>query len=347
MSSSSARVPPPTSELARDLTLPGEPAATIPRLIYGTAWKADRTADLVYEALKAGFRAIDTAAQPKHYQEHLVGEGVRRAIAEGIVSRKDLYIQTKFTSIDGQDPTNLPYDPSAPLPDQVRASLASSLASFATPDCPDPYLDCLVLHSPLRDPADTLAVWSTMASLVPHPVRRIGISNAPMPVVHALCELPSSLAAGAPAAPPAVVQNRFYPATSFDAPLRALCRERGVVYQSFWTLTANPRLLQHAASVGAVAEGAGVGAEVALYALVLGLGRTAVLDGTTDAGRMRGDLEGVERVGRWAEGEGREAWERGLAAFRGVVGEEDGDWECGCVRQGVSDGSLSKSYEER
>lgn len=64
----------------------------LPTLIYGTAWKKDRSADLVYTALKAGFRAIDTAAQPKHYREDLVGEGIRKAIAEGIVKRENIYV---------------------------------------------------------------------------------------------------------------------------------------------------------------------------------------------------------------------------------------------------------------
>lgn len=39
----------------------------LPSVFYGTAWKKDKTADLVEAALKAGFRAIDTACQPKHY----------------------------------------------------------------------------------------------------------------------------------------------------------------------------------------------------------------------------------------------------------------------------------------
>lgn len=68
-------------------------STTIPALVYGTAWKKDRTADLVYRALSAGFRAIDTAAQPRHYQEKLVGDGVRKAVREGIVGRRDLYVR--------------------------------------------------------------------------------------------------------------------------------------------------------------------------------------------------------------------------------------------------------------
>lgn len=67
----------------------------MPVFLYGTAWKKDRTADLVYTAINAGFQGIDTAAQPRHYQEHLVGDGIRRAIAEGVVRREDLYVRLR------------------------------------------------------------------------------------------------------------------------------------------------------------------------------------------------------------------------------------------------------------
>lgn len=65
----------------------------VPVFLYGTAWKKDQTAELVYTAVNAGFRAIDTAAQPRHYQEHLVGDGVRKGIADGVVRREDLYVR--------------------------------------------------------------------------------------------------------------------------------------------------------------------------------------------------------------------------------------------------------------
>ena len=38
-----------------------------PAVFYGTAWKKEKTAELVELALRTGFRAIDTACQPKHY----------------------------------------------------------------------------------------------------------------------------------------------------------------------------------------------------------------------------------------------------------------------------------------
>lgn len=31
-------------------------------------------------------------AQPKHYREDLVGEGIRRAIRDGVVRREDLHV---------------------------------------------------------------------------------------------------------------------------------------------------------------------------------------------------------------------------------------------------------------
>lgn len=45
----------------------------IPNIFYGTAWKKGKTAELVEKALRAGFRGIDTACQPKHYNEAGVG----------------------------------------------------------------------------------------------------------------------------------------------------------------------------------------------------------------------------------------------------------------------------------
>lgn len=46
------------------------------------------------EAILSGFRAVDTAAQPKHYREDLVGEGIRDALKEGGLRREDLYVRS-------------------------------------------------------------------------------------------------------------------------------------------------------------------------------------------------------------------------------------------------------------
>jgi diketogulonate reductase-like aldo/keto reductase len=73
----------------------------MPRLIYGTAWKKERTTDLVVQAILAGFRGIDTACQPKHYSEALVGDALDVLASKHNIPRESLFVQTKFTSFSG------------------------------------------------------------------------------------------------------------------------------------------------------------------------------------------------------------------------------------------------------
>ena len=94
---------------------------TIPKLFYGTAWKEELTQELTTKALQAGFRAIDTANQRKHYYEEGVGQAVINFINSGAAKRSDLFLQTKFTYQRGQD-HRLPYDAGAPPRNQVLQS---------------------------------------------------------------------------------------------------------------------------------------------------------------------------------------------------------------------------------
>ena len=114
----------------------------LPDFLYGTAWKEDRTAALTELAVRTGFRAIDTANQRRHYFEAGVGEGLAAAYRAGIVTRDDLFLQTKFTYQRGQD-HRLPYDPAASLAAQVAQSIASSLEHLGTD-----HVDSFVLHGP-------------------------------------------------------------------------------------------------------------------------------------------------------------------------------------------------------
>ncbi|KAI9730930.1 MAG: hypothetical protein M1818_008004 [Claussenomyces sp. TS43310] len=300
-----------SSALATPMQLTGKYTTRIPKLVYGTAWKKERTADLVYQAIKAGFRGVDTAAQPKHYQEALVGDGIRQAISEGIVKREDLYIQTKYTPISGQNPSNMPYDSSLQIPDQIRVSVESSLKNLSTGE--DAYLDCLLLHTPLATVTETITAWQTLAPYVHSgKIRNLGISNVPLPVLAAL------MALDPPIPKPAVVQNRFYAATKYEVQMRQLCREQGIIFQTFWTLTGNPNLLKSSV-VSTLAQKAGISKEVALYALVLGLDGITVLDGTKNESRMREDLDEVELVGRWAESSGDKDWADCLGQFKHMI----------------------------
>ncbi|KAI0378275.1 Aldo/keto reductase [Hypomontagnella monticulosa] len=299
----------------RSFAMDAKPAP-MPKLLYGTAWKKEATADLVFTALKAGFRGIDTAAQPRHYREHLVGAAVKQAISSGIVERGDLFIQTKFTSIGGQDPDNLPYDPNAPLEEQVHTSVASSLQNFKISDSEAPYIDSLVLHSPLHTLEDTARVWKTLETYVPQRIRQLGISNTPLQVVEYLCTNPDITVR------PACVQNRFYPATRWEVDLRAYCREKGILFQTFWTLTGNPRLLR-SKPVQTLASSANIDLPVAFYVLVLGLKGTAVLNGTTSEQHMRDDLKGIETVNEFIQSQqGQPIWAKCLGEFKALIGEE-------------------------
>src|SRR5580704_3761976 len=110
----------------------------VPRFLYGTAWKEDDTAHLTKLALEQGFRGIDTANQRRHYHEAAVGQAIAASLASGLVTRQDLFLQTKFTFRRGQD-HRLPYDPKAPVATQVEQSFASSLEHLGT-DAIDSYL---------------------------------------------------------------------------------------------------------------------------------------------------------------------------------------------------------------
>jgi diketogulonate reductase-like aldo/keto reductase len=78
------------------------PASTLlrtvgkPPFVYGTAWKKDQTTHLVKEAVLAGFRVIDTAAQPKHYREDLVGDALRELYEGGKLKREDIFVSSPF-----------------------------------------------------------------------------------------------------------------------------------------------------------------------------------------------------------------------------------------------------------
>jgi diketogulonate reductase-like aldo/keto reductase len=204
-----------------------------PKIVYGTAWKKGDTERLVATAIRLGFRGIDTACQPKHYDEAGVGAGVV-ACLNAELTRGDLFLQTKFTPLSGQDPKRVPYGPGAPLPEQVAQSFAASLRNLQTD-----YLDSLLLHSPLANAKETMKVWRAMESLVDTGgIRQLGISNC-----YRLDQLDSLYTSAR--VKPAVVQNRFHAESNYDREIRAFCRKQGITYQSFWTLSANPHVLAH------------------------------------------------------------------------------------------------------
>lgn len=260
-----------------DLTV-GRSDGRSPGILYGTAWKKLQTTALVAKAIDLGFRGIDTACQPKHYDEAAVGAGVAVCIDAGVVTRNDLYLQTKFTPLSGQDPSRIPYDPGAPVADQVAQSFRVSLQNLRTT-----YLDCLVLHSPLADARQTDDAWQAMETIVDASgSKHIGISN---------CYSAGYLQTLYRRArvKPAVVQNRFYAQTNYDREIRVFCRQHGITYQSFWTLTANAQILSHDTTVSLASKYARTPAQI-LFRYLTHVG-VVPLTGTTSELHMRQDLQ--------------------------------------------------------
>lgn len=204
----------------------------------------------------------------------------------------------------------MPYHPLDPLETQLHTSIASSLKNLRPiEDSEDgSYVDCLLLHSPLPTIEQTLQAWKILETYVPEKIHALGISNVTLPILQSIYENST--------VKPSVVQNRFYPATKYDVPLRAFCQKHDISYQSFWTLTGNPKLLR-AEPVATVAEEAEVSSSVALYALVTDLG-VVVLNGTKSAQHMEDDITGIIKVREWATNHQKQ-WERVSQDFRKSV----------------------------
>jgi diketogulonate reductase-like aldo/keto reductase len=250
----------------------------VPEIVYGTAWKEARTAALTKLALRSGFRAIDTANQRRHYVEADVGEALAATYGEGIATRADVFLQTKFTYQRGQD-HRLPYDPAAPLSAQVAQSMASSLEHLGTD-----HVDSYLLHGPASGYGwsdDDVETWAAIVrERNAGRARLVGVSNVS---VRHLLELERTGAER-----PAIVQNRCFARLGWDRAVRAYCVERGIVYQAFSLLTANSEVLQHPV-VGRIAarEKATPAQVVFRFARVIGM---VPLTGTSDPEHMRQDL---------------------------------------------------------
>lgn len=222
-------------------------------MVFGTAWRGEATANLAWTAFQAGFRAFDTANQPHHYNQSALGEVVQWAAAAG-VSRKELWMQTKFTHPNGhaallkqpeheedstrmpRKPLTSPYNFSATTEKQVKESFARSLQQLRTS-----YVDALFLHAPAGR-GNQLATsdwqaWRSMEELaLSGQVRALGVSNINAAQLRLLLS-DGNVSAGAEEVirvRPTLVQNRCWASRgNWDAEVRAVCAQYGLIYQGF------------------------------------------------------------------------------------------------------------------
>jgi len=254
----------------------------VPDFVYGTAWKEDRTPALTELALRMGFRAIDTANQRRHYDEAGVGEGLAAAYRTGLVTRADLFLQTKFTYVGGQD-HRLPYDPAADLSTQVAQSMRSSLQHLDTDQ-----VDSYVLHGPAsgRGWSDADAeVWAAMVKeRDAGRTRWLGVSNVSIRHLEQMAMDGTEL--------PRFVQNRCFARLGWDRSVRDFCTERQIVYQGFSLLTANVDVLRHRLIAGIASRLRATPAQVVFrFAQAVGM---LPLTGTSDPEHMTQDLASRE-----------------------------------------------------
>src|SRR5580692_613352 len=262
--------------------MPANQPSALPNFLYGTAWKEDRPPTLTELAMRTGFRGIDTANQRRHYFEAGVGEGLAAAYRAGLVTRADLFLQTKFTYQPGQD-HRLPYDPEGGLSVQVAQSMASSLEHLGTD-----HVDSYVLHGPASGYGwtdDDCEVWEAMRKeRDAGRTRFLGVSNVSLGHLEQMTDaLPEA---------PAFVQNRCYARLGWDRDVRLFCREQSIIYQGFSLLTANAEVLRHRRITSIATRANATPAQVVLsFARAVGM---LPLTGTSNPEHMKQDLDSAE-----------------------------------------------------
>ena len=162
--------------------------------------------EVTYNAIKTGYRLIDTAAA--YMNETAVGKAIARAIADGIVKREDLFITTKVWVSD-QKTEKTAYQ-------AVKTSLEKLNLS---------YVDLILLHQPM---GDYFAAYRGITEAYRDGlVKAIGVPNFYPAILANLCENVEVI--------PAVNQVELHPFFQQEDAL-ALMKEYGVAPQAWGPL---------------------------------------------------------------------------------------------------------------
>lgn len=122
---------------------------------------------VVYEAIRTGYRLLDTAAA--YMNEEAVGKGVARTISEGLTTREELFITTKVWVQDAKSE------------DTAYEAVKSSLAKLHMP-----YVDLVLLHQPM---GDYFAAYRGIVKAYKDGLAKaIGVANFYPAVLMNLCE---------------------------------------------------------------------------------------------------------------------------------------------------------------
>ena len=162
--------------------------------------------EVVYNAIKTGYRLLDTAAA--YANEEAVGKGVARAIADGLTSREELFITTKVWVNDMKSE------------DASYETVKVSLGKLAMD-----YVDLILLHQPM---GDYFAAYRGITKAYKEGLTKaIGVANFYPAILTNLCETVEVI--------PAVNQVELHPFFAQEAALENM-KAYGVVPQAWGPL---------------------------------------------------------------------------------------------------------------
>ena len=221
-------------------TAPFHNGSSVPQLGYGV-WQVenDVAADVVRQAIEAGYRHIDTAASYRNEG------GVGRAVKASGVSREDLFITTKLDNGDQGF-------------DSAKDALAASLAELDMD-----YVDLYLIHWASPQRGKYLESWKALIELQQEgKARSIGVSNFPLEQLEEIIAETGVV--------PVMHQIELHPEFQ-QAELRAYHAEKSILTEAWSPLGQGGDILQNPVITEiAAAHGADAGQVIIAWHLAIG-----------------------------------------------------------------------------
>ncbi|KAK4204791.1 hypothetical protein QBC40DRAFT_261402 [Triangularia verruculosa] len=236
------------------------------RVVYPKSWEGEITLGTLSGRLKVGGEGVKVVKG---------GEGGWPGVRKNVVARKgddgkgsqvegkstSGDIQSKFTPLWAHDKTKIPFNPDQSIEDQVKESIQQTLDHLDID-----YLDVFFLHAPFEDEKDNLVAWRVFETFVPHKLRQLGLSNFPASQLSNLYD-------------------------NIHISQANLCTK--YIHQA---KRLRPHKVLESEFVVSFSQKLNVGKQLGLYNLVLGLGDTLVLNGTTKVEQMELDVQKITEV---------------------------------------------------
>ncbi len=217
---------------------------SVPQLGYGV-WQVedDVAADVVRQAIDAGYRHIDTAAGYRNEG------GVGRAVKAADVPREDLFITTKLANEDQGF-------------DSAKAALDASLEKLDTD-----YVDLYLIHWASPQRGKYLESWKALIELQQEgKAKSIGVSNFPIPQLEEIIAETGVV--------PVMHQIELHPQFQ-QSELRRYHAEKGILTEAWSPLGQGGDILKEPV-ITAIAETHGVDAGQVIIAWHLAIGNVVI-----------------------------------------------------------------------